>query len=68
VKVKRAALVGSSHGGELSIDFTLAHPEMVQQLVLVGPVLSGMPYSQHFLDRGKRHNGFPVILAVLDNL
>jgi 3-oxoadipate enol-lactonase len=53
VKVRRAALVGSSHGGELSIDFTLAHPETVQQLVLVGPVLSGMPYSQHFLDRGK---------------
>jgi 3-oxoadipate enol-lactonase len=53
LKVSRAVLVGSSHGGELSIDFTLAHPEMVQQLVLVGAVVSGMPYSQHFLDRGK---------------
>ena len=53
LKVSRVALVGSSHGGELSIDFTLAHPEMVQQLVLVGPVVSGMPYSQHFLDRAK---------------
>jgi 3-oxoadipate enol-lactonase len=53
LKVSRVALVGSSHGGELSIDFTLAHPEMVQQLVLVGAVVSGMPYSQHFLDRGK---------------
>jgi 3-oxoadipate enol-lactonase len=53
LKVSRAALVGSSHGGELSIDFTLAHPEIVQQLVLVGPVVSGMPYSQHFLDRGR---------------
>jgi 3-oxoadipate enol-lactonase len=54
LKVGRVALVGSSHGGELSIDFALAHPEMVQQLVLVGAVVSGMPYSQHFLDRGKR--------------
>jgi 3-oxoadipate enol-lactonase len=53
LKLNRVALVGSSHGGELSIDFTLAHPEIVQQLVLVGPVVSGMPYSQHFLDRGK---------------
>lgn len=53
LRVKQAVLVGSSHGGELSIDFTLAHPEMVQQLVLIGAVVSGMPYSQHFLDRGK---------------
>jgi 3-oxoadipate enol-lactonase len=53
LKVSRVALVGSSHGGELSIDFTLAYPEIVQQLVLVGAVVSGMPYSQHFLDRGK---------------
>ena len=53
LKVSRVALVGSSHGGELSIDFTLAHPEIVQQLVLVGAVVSGIPYSQHFLDRGK---------------
>jgi 3-oxoadipate enol-lactonase len=53
LRVNRAALVGSSHGGELSIDFTLAHPEIVQQLILVGAVVSGMPYSQHFLDRGK---------------
>jgi 3-oxoadipate enol-lactonase len=53
LKVPRAVLVGSSHGGELSINFTLAHREIVQQLVLVGAVVSGMPYSQHFLDRGK---------------
>jgi len=53
LKVSRAVLVGSSHGGEVSINFTLAHPEVVQQLVLVGAVVSGMPYSRHFLDRGK---------------
>ncbi|MFZ0504455.1 MAG: alpha/beta hydrolase [Chthoniobacterales bacterium] len=55
--VGRVALVGSSHGGELAIDFTLAHPDMVQELVLVGPVLSGMPYSLYFLDRGKQAYG-----------
>jgi 3-oxoadipate enol-lactonase len=52
LKVKRAAVVGSSHGGEISINFALDHPEMVQELVLVGAVVGGMPYSQHFLDRG----------------
>jgi len=51
-KVNRAALVGSSHGGELSIDFTLQHPALVQQLVLIGAVVSGFPYSDHFLNRG----------------
>lgn len=51
-KMKRAAIVGSSHGGEISINFTLAHPEMVEELVLVGAVVGGMPYSQHFLERG----------------
>lgn len=50
--VTKAVIVGSSHGGELSIDFTLAHPDIVQRLVLVGPVVSGMPYTRHFLTRG----------------
>jgi 3-oxoadipate enol-lactonase len=52
LKVNRATIVGSSHGGEISINFALDHPEIVQQLVLVGAVVGGMPYSQHFLDRG----------------
>jgi pimeloyl-ACP methyl ester carboxylesterase len=54
LKISRTVLVGSSHGGALSIDFTLAHPGMVQQLVLVGAVVNGMPYSEHFLNRGQR--------------
>jgi 3-oxoadipate enol-lactonase len=47
-----AVLVGSSHGGELSIDFTLRYPGVVEQLVLVGAVVNGLPYSDHFLNRG----------------
>src|SRR4029077_13590144 len=39
---------------ELSIDFTLLYPGVVQQLVLVGAVVNGLPYSAHFLDRGMR--------------
>ena len=53
LRLARVSLVGSSHGAGLAIDFTLTHPEVVQELVLVGPVLSGMPYTQHFLDRGR---------------
>jgi len=52
LKVTRAAIIGSSHGGEISINFALEHPEMTQELVLVGAVVGGMPYSKHFLDRG----------------
>src|SRR5215469_9135539 len=53
LRIPRAAIVGSSHGGEVSINFALEHPEMVQQLVLVGAVLGGMPFSAHFLERGE---------------
>ena len=52
LNLKRVAIVGSSHGGEISINFTLDHPEMVEQLVLVGAVVGGMPYTKHFLERG----------------
>jgi 3-oxoadipate enol-lactonase len=52
LKVDHAFLVGSSHGGELTIDFTLAHPKLVDGMVLVGAVVSGYGYSDHFLNRG----------------
>ena len=53
LQLKRVAIVGSSHGGEISINFTLDHPEMVERLVLVGAVVGGMPYTKHFLERGE---------------
>ncbi len=43
LRITRAAIVGSSHGGEISINFTLDHPDIVQQLVLVGAVVGGVP-------------------------
>lgn len=49
--VTRATLVGSSHGGEIAINFTLAHPELVSRLVLVGAVVGGLPYTEHFISR-----------------
>lgn len=43
--VVRASLVGLSGGGRIAIDFALAHPEMVNRLVLAAPGLSGWQYS-----------------------
>jgi streptomycin 6-kinase len=39
--IERAALVGLSMGAEVSLDFTLEHPERVRSLTLVGASASG---------------------------
>lgn len=52
LKISRAVLVGCSNGSRLAVDYTLAHSDRVEALVLVGPVVSGLPYSEHFLRRG----------------
>jgi pimeloyl-ACP methyl ester carboxylesterase len=52
LKIGRAALVGCSNGSKLAVDYTLAHPDRVEALFLVGPVVSGLPYSEHFQRRG----------------
>jgi pimeloyl-ACP methyl ester carboxylesterase len=43
VKMERAILVGNSSGAGLALDFALAHPAMTEGLVLIGPVVHGMP-------------------------
>ncbi len=43
--IERAAIVGSSMGGRLAVDFALAYPEAVSALVLAGSSLSGFPWS-----------------------
>lgn len=43
--VPRASLVGLSQGGRIAIDFALAHPTMVDRLVLAAPGLSGWAYA-----------------------
>ena len=52
LKISRAILVGCSNGAKRAVDYTLAHPDRVQALVLIGPVVSGLPYSEHFQRRG----------------
>lgn len=56
LKRQHAVIVGSSSGGALAIDFAIAHPQMVDGLFLIGPVLHGVPYTASFLERGARNN------------
>jgi pimeloyl-ACP methyl ester carboxylesterase len=64
--IDRAVIVGCSSGGELAIDYTLAHPEHVSGLVLIGPIVSGMGYTKHFSTRGGRF--FPTEKTTLDEV
>ncbi len=49
--IEHATLVGSSSGAGVAVDFTLAHPEAVDRLVLAGPWVSGYDASFGFLAR-----------------
>ena len=56
VHTDRAILVGNSSGGGLAIDFAVAHPESVSGLVLIGPVVHGMPSTDYFNQRGSQNS------------
>jgi 3-oxoadipate enol-lactonase len=56
-----AILVGCSFGGFVTVQCALDHPRLVAALVLVGPVISGLPFSEHFDTRGGR--GMPAFDA-----
>ncbi|MCI0662833.1 MAG: alpha/beta hydrolase [Acidobacteria bacterium] len=63
LKVERATIMGCSAGGSLSIHLTLDHPELVSSLILIGPIVSGFDFSDHFIKRGDRgmpNNNAPV--------
>jgi pimeloyl-ACP methyl ester carboxylesterase len=59
VHMDRALIVGNSSGGGLALDFALAHPESVSALLLIGPVVHGMPSSDYFNERGSQ-NSAPI--------
>ena len=46
----QAALVASSHGGDIALNFALRYPAQVIELVLIGPEAEGFPYSEHFVN------------------
>ena len=51
VGLEHAALVGSSSGSGIAVDYALAHPQAVDRLVLVGPWVSGFDVSFGFIAR-----------------
>jgi len=59
--IPRAHLVGLSLGGRIAIDFALTYPNMVSSLVLVGPGLSGFPWSDTKYEWGERINKAVVV-------
>ncbi|MEJ2054084.1 MAG: alpha/beta fold hydrolase [Calditrichaceae bacterium] len=54
LNIDKAILIGMSSGGGLVLDFTIAHPEKVSKIILVGAVVGGFTYSEHFQTRGGR--------------
>jgi len=60
VHMDRAIIVGNSSGGGLALDFAVAHPEIVEGLFLIGPVVHGMGNSDYFNQRGTK-NSAPMV-------
>ncbi|MBU0755165.1 MAG: alpha/beta fold hydrolase, partial [Planctomycetes bacterium] len=52
LKVDEACFAGMSAGGGLCVDYCLAHAERVRAIALVGAVVSGGRYTEHFMTRG----------------
>jgi len=55
-KLSRATLIGCSSGAALAIDFAIRNPARVENLILIGAVVHGMPGSAFFDERGARNN------------
>src|SRR5580704_16519117 len=55
LKIEHAVVVGSSSGAALAIDFALAHPEMVDGLFLISPIVNGMDVSPAFIERREKN-------------
>lgn len=55
-KIAHAALVASSHGGQVALEFALRYPAYVSHLVVVGPSATGFPSSEHFLMRERANS------------
>jgi 3-oxoadipate enol-lactonase len=65
-KINHAALVASSHGGEVALNFTLRYTAFVSDLVLVGPAATGFPYSEYFLMRERANSQSDKVQELID--
>ena len=54
--LERAALVGLSGGAALALDFALAEPERVTELVLAAPAIGGLDWSEEVQRIGERED------------
>lgn len=54
VSATPVTLIGCSFGGFVSLQCALDHPDLVSALILIGPIVSGVTLSEHFLTRGGR--------------
>jgi 3-oxoadipate enol-lactonase len=61
---RRATLIGCSNGGRIAIDFAIAHPERVDQLVLVAPALGGFELSTDPEERETLQRGAEQMAAI----
>jgi len=55
-EIDRATLVGISAGAGLALDFALAEPERVRGLVLGGPAIGGLEWSEEVQTFGQRED------------
>lgn len=51
----KVTLIGSSSGGSVAIDFSLAYPELVQALILVAPSIHGNKYPLSMMWHGTKN-------------
>jgi 3-oxoadipate enol-lactonase len=65
-KISHAAIVASSHGGEVALNFALRYTAFVSDLVLVGPAATGFPYSEHFLMRERANSQSDKVEDLMD--
>jgi 3-oxoadipate enol-lactonase len=65
-KITHAALIASSHGGAVALDFALRYTAYVSDLVLVGPAATGFPYSEYFLMRERANSQSDKVQDLMD--
>ena len=65
-KTSSAAIVASSHGGEVALEFALRYSSYLSDLVVVGPEATGFPYSDHFLMRERANSQSNRVQDLID--